>query len=83
MHTRCLRAEGFAEEIKPLLDADVKVIGPMPSPIARVKTYYRWQFLLRGGSIRKLTRILRQHIVGVQLNKNVEVYADIDPRNLQ
>ena len=78
-----LCAEGFAEEIKPLLDADVKVIGPMPSPIARVKTYYRWQFLLRGGSIRKLTRILRQHIVGVQLNKNVEVYADIDPRNLQ
>ena len=76
-------AEAFAEEVKQQLDSDVKVIGPMPSPIARVKTYYRWQLLLRGGSIRRLVRVLRQHIVGVQANKKVEVYADIDPRNLQ
>lgn len=77
-----IAAESFAQELMPALEKDVQVIGPMPSPLSRVKTYYRWQFLLRGGSILKLVRTLRNHIMKTQFSKKVEVYADIDPRNL-
>lgn len=75
-------AEEFTNKITPLLGNAYQVIGPMPAPLSRVKTYYRYQLLLRGANIRALTRIIRPMIVGVKPPKNVEIYADVDPRNL-
>ena len=54
----------------------------MPAPLSRVKTFYRYQLLLRGGNIRVLTRLVRSLIVGVTPPKGVEIYADVDPRML-
>ena len=75
-------AEEFAAKLKPLLNEDVKVIGPRPSPLEKIKTYFRFQMLLYGGNIREVTRIVRSLIVGTKPPKNVEIYADVDPRML-
>ena len=75
-------SEEFTAKITPLLEKQVQVIGPMPAPLSRVKTFYRYQLLLRGGNIRALTRLVRSLIVGVIPPKNVEIYADVDPRML-
>ncbi len=75
-------AEEFAAKLTPLLSKEVKVIGPMPSPLSRIKTYFRFQMLLYGGNIRELTRIVRPLVVGTKPPKNVEIYADVDPRML-
>ncbi len=75
-------AEEFAAKLTPLLGKDVKVVGPQPSPLSKIKTYFRFQMLLYGGNIRDLTRIVRPLIVGVKPPKNVEIYADVDPRML-
>ena len=72
----------FTAKITPLLEKQVQVIGPMPAPLSRVKTFYRYQLLLRGGNVRVLTRLVRSLIVGVPTPKNVEIYADVDPRTL-
>ena len=75
-------SEEFAAKITPLLEKQVQVIGPMPAPLSRVKSFYRYQLLLRGGNIRVLTRLVRSLIVGVTPPKSVEIYADVDPRML-
>lgn len=77
-----LAAEAFTTELTPLLDQKVQVIGPMPAPLSRIKTLYRFQLLLRGGDIRTLTRLIRTRVVGVKPPKGVEIYADVDPRSL-
>lgn len=75
-------AEAFADELKPHLEEKTQVIGPMPSPLSKVQTYFRYQILLRGGSIRRLSRILRAMIVSRKQPQKVNIYADIDPRSL-
>lgn len=75
-------AEKFHQGIQPLLDPAVQVIGPMPAPLSKVKTYYRFQLQLRGGSILKLVALLRPQVVGQSFPKGVDVYLDVDPRSL-
>lgn len=75
-------AEAFASDITPLLEKSVQVIGPLPAPLARIKTYFRYQLLLRGGNVRTLTRLVRSKVVGIKPPKGVDIYADVDPRSL-
>ena len=75
-------AEEFAAETTPLLPEGTQVIGPMPAPLAKVKTYHRFQLLLRGEKILAIIRILRPRTVGRKPPKNVDIYVDVDPRSL-
>ncbi|NMA47047.1 MAG: primosomal protein N' [Lentisphaerae bacterium] len=75
-------AEKFHQDVLPLLEPAVQIIGPMPAPLSKVKTYYRFQLQLRGGSILKLVALLRPLVVGRSFPKGVDVYLDVDPRNL-
>jgi primosomal protein N' (replication factor Y) len=75
-------AEAFTEELKPQLEEKTQVIGPMPAPLSKVQKFFRYQLLLRGGNIRRLSRLLRLMIVVRKQPKNVAIYADVDPRNL-
>ena len=75
-------AEAFMEELKPQLEEKTQVIGPMPAPLSKVQKFFRYQLLLRGGNIRRLSRLLRSMIVVRKQPKNVAIYADVDPRNL-
>ena len=75
-------AEEFAAETTPLLPEGTQVIGPMPAPLAKVKTYHRFQLLLRSEKILAIIRILRPRTVGRKPPKNVDIYVDVDPRSL-
>ena len=75
-------AEQFLKEAKPFLEEKTQVIGPMPAPLARVQTFYRFQILFRGGNIWRLVRNLRQLALSPRWPKGVYVFADVDPRNL-
>lgn len=75
-------AETFLEQSKQYLEEQTQVIGPMPAPLAKVQTFYRYQILYRGGNIWRLVRLLRPLALGTKWHKDVYVYADVDPRNL-
>ena len=75
-------AEEFAAKVIPQMPSGVQVIGPQPSPLSRIKQMFRFQLLLRGGDVRKVTRILRTNVIGAPPVKNVDVYVDVDPRSL-
>ena len=78
----CQTAEAFAAELQPKLEASVQVIGPMPAPLSKVKNYFRYQLLLRGGTTRKNIALLRQMAVRRKAPKHVDIIVDVDPRNL-
>jgi primosomal protein N' (replication factor Y) len=75
-------AEDFATEAVPLLPEGTQVIGPMPAPLAKVKTYHRFQLLLRGEKILAIIRVIRPRVVGCKPPKNVDIHIDVDPRSL-
>jgi primosomal protein N' (replication factor Y) len=75
-------AEKFAADLQPLLDTSVQVIGPMPAPLAKINKYFRYQLLLRGHHIRKMTDCVRRTLLNTKRDRKVSIYLDVDPRSL-
>ncbi|MFW6414195.1 MAG: replication restart helicase PriA [Verrucomicrobiota bacterium] len=75
-------AEAFLGKLQPLLSDDVEIAGPMPSPIAKIRNKFRYQLMLRTANIIRLTRLLRPAVLKANKNKNVDIYADVDPQSL-
>ncbi|NLF19448.1 MAG: primosomal protein N', partial [Lentisphaerae bacterium] len=71
------QAEATAAEIlaalQPRLAPEVRVSGPLPAPIAKIRGQYRYQITLRGGNIRTLGRLLREAVLGRRFPKDIEV----------
>ncbi|HJX15937.1 MAG TPA: hypothetical protein VJ386_09395, partial [Candidatus Deferrimicrobiaceae bacterium] len=79
-------AESVAEALsRPLSEAGIRMLGPAPSPIARVKRKYRYQILLKipprfsvGAFFPEIFRPMRD----VAKKAGVRMEADVDPYNL-
>ncbi|KRT73733.1 MAG: primosomal protein N' [Deltaproteobacteria bacterium CSP1-8] len=79
-------AESVAEALsRPLSEAGIRLLGPAPSPIARVKRKYRYQILLKipprfsvGAFFPEIFRPLRD----IVKKAGVRMEADVDPYNL-
>ncbi|HEX5577958.1 MAG TPA: primosomal protein N' [Gemmatimonadaceae bacterium] len=80
--TAAIATEG-AEWILKLLRTqsveDVKLIGPAPSPIERVKTRWRWHVLLKSNSPGELTRVGRYFMERFRVPPALRVTFDRDP----
>lgn len=62
----------------------LRVLGPAPAPVARMKTEYRYQFLLKGSSRRHLSEILRtiRSFAREQKYPATALVIDVDPLTL-
>jgi primosomal protein N' (replication factor Y) len=63
----------------------VKLLGPVPAPLARLRGKFRWQLLLQGTELEPLHRLcrrLRQQAKTMGFAKQVTVSVDVDPENL-
>jgi primosomal protein N' (replication factor Y) len=80
--TAAIATEG-AEWILKLLRTqsleDVKLIGPAPSPIERIKTRWRWHVLLKSNSPGELTRVGRYFMERFRVPPALRVTFDRDP----
>jgi len=74
-------ALAFAAKLQPLLPVEVQVIGPLPAPLSRINTYFRYQMLLRGHNIRAMSAALRSLLPACK-HKKCDIYLDVDPRSL-
>ncbi|NLZ62187.1 MAG: primosomal protein N' [Lentisphaerae bacterium] len=74
-------ALAFAEKLQPLLKADVQAIGPLPAPLSKINTYFRYQLLLRGRDVRAMSAALRS-LLPVYKHRKCDIYLDVDPRSL-
>ncbi len=63
----------------------VRVLGPAPAPLARLRSRYRWQLVVQAGTVAALHRACRlvQHRPPAACrSRRVRLAVDIDPENL-
>ncbi len=77
-------AKGFTEKLAMLLSVESIILGPTPSPIARIKRRYRYQIIIKYRFEKDL-----QHKISVvrnefnkELKKELQILVDINPNQL-
>lgn len=77
-------AQRFAEKLAMVLSVESTILGPTPSPIARIKKRYRYQIIIKYRYEKKL-----QHKFAVvkneftkELKKDLQILIDINPNQL-
>ena len=63
----------------------IRVLGPAPAPLARLRGRYRWQLLLKGGEVGPLHRLCRQicaDFAKLPGASTVKLTLDVDPENM-
>jgi primosomal protein N' (replication factor Y) (superfamily II helicase) len=65
--------------------ASMRILGPAPAPIERIKRRYRWQVVLKAQELNEMRAALsamRAETAAVAADANVHVIIDIDPINM-
>lgn len=75
-------AEEFAQQLKPLLPAAVRLTGPAPAPLARAKGLYRVHFLLWAPAARDYVPALRARLKAFKPPKGVAISVNVDALSL-
>ncbi len=65
------------------LDPEVKVLGPAPAPLFKLRQRYRFQILLKSASLQSLDKAL-QYVTHLSADefKKLRIQIDMDPYNL-
>jgi len=77
-------ARAITEFLGSVREDAVRILGPAPAPLERVKKLHRYQLLIKAGSRPTLHRVLvalREHLDGKKLGAT-RVYVDVDPISL-
>jgi primosomal protein N' (replication factor Y) len=70
---------GFDQLAKDPVAIGVRVLGPVPAPIYRLRGRYRYRLLVKGGGDRPLQPLLRQLRAAVDWPSSTMVKIDLDP----
>jgi len=79
--------ERAAEEVGRRIEKDaselpnIRIQGPAPAPLARIKGVYRYQILLRGPNRSLLRQLVTRHVIPFK-RTGVEITIDVDPLNI-
>ncbi len=60
-------------------ESDLRITGPGPAPLARLRGKFRFNLLVRSADRDELHRLVRDAMGHVKLPKSVEWIADVDP----
>jgi len=77
------QAEFLAGRLRQILTerigSSLRILGPCPAPLGKLRGRHRFHLLLRGGRIKEQKKILREILTALPRDKNVLVSADVDP----
>lgn len=62
--------------------APLEILGPAPAPIARLRSRYRWQILLKGRNRRALLAMARRAAALAPRGRAFRLHVDVDPYNM-
>jgi len=81
LRSTAARMDGFLRALPEVTHGSVKVLGPAPSPVERIRGRFRMQSLLRSQERPPLRRVLGQLIAALDEyhRDNVRVAIDVDP----
>ncbi len=80
----CTRLDGFLRALPEVSAGTVKVLGPTPSPIERIRGRFRMQSLLRAAERPPLRRVLARLIDAIDehARDGVRMAIDVDPMQM-
>ena len=79
-----LESRSVSDYLDSIRGDSVRILGPAPAPLERVKRLHRYQLLIKAGSRSTLHRVLsalRTHLDGKKLG-STRVLVDVDPMSL-
>lgn len=81
LRATCARLDGFLRAMPEVVNAQVKVLGPAPSPVEKIRSRFRMQSLLRCAERPPLRRVLSRLVDKLEefTRDGVRVAIDIDP----
>ena len=59
----------------------IDVLGPAPAPIAKLRTFYRYRFLIKSKDDIRIQPFIKEWLRNIKLPKDVRIKIDIDPYN--
>ena len=75
-------ADEFLNRLRPSINSGIKIGGPIPSPVSKVKSKFRYLIIFRGDRMKELREVLREQILHTKRANDIEVYADVDAVNM-
>ncbi len=84
-YNKSLAAETARDAVRILEEGSprgMEIIGPAECPIEKINSSWRYQILLKGGSIVPLQTAARKLLFGYTHNQNVYIEYDVDPVSL-
>ena len=71
----------FARDLAAVIPAsdEVRVLGPAPAPIARIRNRYRLRFLVKAGKQAKVQQFIALWLSKAKIPSQIRVAIDIDP----
>ena len=86
-HINLLLLENFLKILNAKIPKNFKdkeridVLGPAPAPIAKIRTFYRYRFLLKSKDDTRIQPFIKEWLKNIQLTKGIRIKIDIDPYN--
>jgi primosomal protein N' (replication factor Y) len=59
----------------------IDVLGPAPAPIAKLRGFYRYRFLIKGKGDVRVQSFIKEWLLNVKATKAIRIKIDIDPYN--
>ncbi|MDC0344550.1 primosomal protein N' [Alphaproteobacteria bacterium] len=59
----------------------IELLGPMPAPLYKKRSWYRWRFLVKGSQKTALQPFLKEWVGRFKFPATVKVTVDIDPQS--
>jgi len=75
-------AEQVADQLRDSVEPDWVVLGPSPSPLARLKGVWRWHVLIKAPEGTEMSTAIAGALAAVKRTAEVSVAADMDPLDL-
>ncbi|MBT3210543.1 MAG: primosomal protein N', partial [Planctomycetaceae bacterium] len=60
-------------------DESIRILGPAPAPISRIRDRYRWHLQIHGPSSELLRNLVGQSMAGLKTPQEVVWVVDVDP----
>jgi len=60
----------------------IQILGPVPAPIEKIRSLWRWHFVLKGRDLKPMRQMTRAILEKIGDIKEVKIDIDVDPVNL-
>ena len=59
----------------------IDILGPAPAPIAKLRGFYRYRFLIKGKGEVRLQSFIKEWLSNIKVDRAIRIKIDIDPYN--